>query len=138
MSKFKLKGSKKMEKKIIREIEITPSVLWEESEANKASNSMEAILCLYKYLFPEWDDIEKIEGWPQVTPEFNKQMFSYFIDLDRETNKFRSYSEQIFPGGIWMNNGFGIINPPEKENTIKIDLTVQMREREEKVNDDIL
>ena len=59
-----------------------------------------ALVEIYKLAFPEWDKIEKVNGYPEVGEEFWKFICKGFIEFDRK------HHPRVFPGGIWLNNGF--------------------------------
>lgn len=67
----------------------------------------DVIIALYKRVFPEWDNIEKVNGWPRVNKETANQLCNRFMEKQRKLNKSRHPNEQIMPGGMWLNNGFG-------------------------------
>ncbi len=61
----------------------------------KAKTLDEAVVNLYKIVFPDWEDIEKIKGWPQISKKGNQFIFDLLI---------KRFGLQ---GGMaWVNNGF--------------------------------
>lgn len=58
------------------------------------------IVDLYKIVFPEWDDIEKIDGWPKVEEELAQYIMRKAMEFDR------IHHPNVMAGGAWMNNGF--------------------------------
>jgi len=55
---------------------------------------------LYRMVYPDYDDIEKLEGWPTITENTNRDISRLFINFDRK------HHPNVFNGGLWMNNGF--------------------------------
>ncbi len=60
----------------------------------------EVIDGLHKMIFPDWDEVEKMEGWPTVNPETWKYIAWRFREFD--IKHFRD----VVPGGAWVNRGF--------------------------------
>ena len=60
----------------------------------------EALVEIYKLALPDWDNIEKIHGYPEIGQEFWKFVCRGFIEFDRK------HHPNVFAGGIWLNNGF--------------------------------
>lgn len=60
-----------------------------------------ALVRIYQLLFPDWDSIKQIEGFPEVGREMWKYICQLFIDFDKK------HHPNVFHGGIWLNNGFG-------------------------------
>jgi len=62
----------------------------------------EVIDGLYKMVFPDLDDIEKIKGgWPTVNPETWKYIAWRFRAFD-----IKHHRDVVVPDGAWMNRGF--------------------------------
>lgn len=64
------------------------------------TNQSDALVEIYKLVFPEWDAIEKINGFPGAGAELWKYICRGFMAFDRK------YHPTVFNGGIWMNTGF--------------------------------
>lgn len=60
----------------------------------------EALIALYKMVFPNWDAIKTIDGWPKVNAKTWRHIATHFQDLDQEKHP------EVIPGGLWMNSGF--------------------------------
>jgi len=56
---------------------------------------------LYRMVFPEWDRITSIKGYPQVNDATWKQIAHYFMGFDA------NHHPDVLAGGAWMNTGFG-------------------------------
>ena len=55
---------------------------------------------LYKLVFPDWDRIKCIDGYPEVSRETNDYLFKRFIRFDSLNHP------TVISGGLWMNQGF--------------------------------
>lgn len=67
----------------------------------------EALLAIYGLVFPDWERIKKVNGWPKCSDETWKYICRKFMELDR---KYHS----SMPGGLWMNQGFSS-SPDERK-----------------------
>nr|WP_321402050.1 hypothetical protein [uncultured Desulfobacter sp.] len=59
-----------------------------------------ALIGLYKMLIPDWERIERIEGYPIVGRGLWQYIGNLFIDFDQH------HHPQVFNGGLWLNQGF--------------------------------
>jgi hypothetical protein len=66
----------------------------------KADHQNSALTEIYKLFFPDWEKIERLEGFPTVGQEMWKYICQLFIDFDQK------HHPKVFSGGIWLNNGF--------------------------------
>jgi hypothetical protein len=66
----------------------------------KAEHQERALIELYRMVIPNWDRLERLEGFPVVGQEMWKYICQLFIDLDQRLHP------EIFKGGLWMNAGF--------------------------------
>ena len=64
------------------------------------NNQADALVEIYKLVFPEWDQITKIHGFPEAGNGLWKWICRGFIEFDRK------HHPDVFHGGIWMNTGF--------------------------------
>jgi hypothetical protein len=64
------------------------------------SEQSDALIAIYKMVFPEWDQIEKFDGWPKCNKTTWQAICSLFMEFDR------THHANVMPGGMWMNNGF--------------------------------
>lgn len=60
----------------------------------------DVLVKLYKMVYPDWDRIEKINGFPTISKETNEYIFDKFFAFDKK------YHGEVFMGGLWLNNGF--------------------------------
>lgn len=63
-----------------------------------STDSKDATLNLYRYVFDDWDSIRVITGYPEISEETGKFILDNFVYNFAETDKY--------PGGIWINIGF--------------------------------
>lgn len=59
-----------------------------------------ALANLHKMLFPDWEKIQRIEGYPEVGQGLWDYICNLFIEFDRENHP------DCFKGGLWVNKGF--------------------------------
>ena len=81
--------------KSTRDLQQRLQEIFEESEHQDS-----VIVKLYKMLFPDWDKIQRIEGFPVVGKALNEYIFNLFIEFDRE------HHPECVNGGAWINQGF--------------------------------
>lgn len=74
--------------------------IFEEEESKEHPHQANILIALYRYCFPDYDDIEKLDKWPIVTKNTSIYISSKFIDFDKK------YHPKVLPGGLWLNNGF--------------------------------
>lgn len=55
---------------------------------------------LYRQVFPDWDEIKSIDGWPGVGKEAGPYIVRKFMEFDRKRHP------SALNGGLWMNKGF--------------------------------
>ena len=66
----------------------------------KAEHQEAALIGLYKMLIPDWDKLDRLEGFPMVGQEMWRYIGNLFIHYDQE------HHSKVFNGGLWLNNGF--------------------------------
>jgi hypothetical protein len=67
-----------------------------------SSNSpLDICLKLYKLVYPNYDDIKEIKGYPKINKEFSLYLFDKFGELDQ------SNGNTLDGSFFWMNKGFG-------------------------------
>ena len=64
------------------------------------ARSKEAYVDLYKLVFPNWDEIAKVDGYPQIGLVFWTFIHHRFLDFDR------MFHPDVMAAGAWMNWGF--------------------------------
>ncbi len=82
--------------------------LFEESE-----HQVEVALALYRLVYPDWDNIESIDGWPKAGVEVSAYLMQKFITFDRKHHGHKLYGDVrdrgVMPGGLWLSKGFSTI-----------------------------
>ena len=81
--------------KSIRDLQIHLQEIFEKSDHQDS-----VIVKLYKMLFPDWEKIQRIEGFPEVGQTLWDYICNLFIEFDRE------HHPGCFKGGAWINRGF--------------------------------
>lgn len=66
----------------------------------KHTRQDEVLIDLYKMVFPEWDNIKLVHGYPKAGSGLWKFICGCFQDFDSK------YHPHVMHGGIWVNNGF--------------------------------
>ena len=90
----------------------------------KSDTQAIALVSVYKEVFPDWDNIEKVDGWPTCNKETWNWFFHKCRDFDdRVTNpRLRGLGQlEVLPGGLWFNNGFSCA-APEAKNLAKFEI----------------
>ena len=62
----------------------------------------DVMLELYKMVYPNWDEIEKVDGFPKCSREVADYCCQKFVDFDKVNHP------KVMAGGIWLNNGFTV------------------------------
>lgn len=68
------------------------------------TNQLEVWQLLYSHVHPDWDDIVKMIGYPQISYATNNELMKNFIEFDRR------FHPDVQPGGLWMSAGFSSLN----------------------------
>jgi hypothetical protein len=66
------------------------------------NNQRKVIADLYKLVLPDWEKIEKIEGYPEAGWELSIFISELFMQFDQK------HHPDCMPGGAWMNTGFSV------------------------------
>ena len=74
--------------------------IFEDEEEQEKPHQANLVVELYRLVFPNWDDIEKVNGFPRCGEVLNKYLFRKFIDFDQK------HHPNVMNGGVWMNNGW--------------------------------
>ena len=70
----------------------------------------EVLLSLYRLVFPDYDSIFRIEGYPTVNKDTSQWLWDKWIEFDAK------YHPNVMSGGLWLNLGF----KTEKQGSDKI------------------
>ncbi len=66
------------------------------------TNQWEVLAALYKMVFPYWDQITELNGYPEINSNTWDDIADFFIAFDR------IHHPDVIPGGSWVNKGFAI------------------------------
>ena len=77
-----------------------------------AKSQSDYIHGIYRLVFPNLDNISFVDGIPRCSRELSYTIYNLAIAWDRkhalETGQIRGGQPTFFPGGAWMNWGFGV------------------------------
>ena len=65
-----------------------------------AEHQERALIALYRMLIPDWDRLERLEGFPVVGQEMWQYICQLFIDFDQH------HHPRVLNGGLWIHAGF--------------------------------
>jgi len=65
-----------------------------------AADQHEALVALYRMVFPHWDTIERLDGYPEVNDATWKAICRMFVEFDKV------HHPDVMAGGLWLNCGF--------------------------------
>ena len=65
-------------------------------------NQSDVLVEIYKLVFPDWERITEVEGYPEAGDDLWKFICGLFMDFDRRNHP------DVMPGGMWMNTGFSV------------------------------
>ena len=99
---------------------------------NSSAGQYDFAVGMYKIAFPDFDNIEFIDGWPRVSRETAEYIMDKAMAIDKE------FHPDVICGGLWMNKGFSCNNPIEQDWMIdishcKIIYNEQQQEKTEKI-----
>jgi hypothetical protein len=60
----------------------------------------EVLVTLYRAVFPEWENIEKLDGYPKCNRHTALEIGGQFIKFDQK------HHPNVMNGGAWMDKGF--------------------------------
>jgi hypothetical protein len=69
---------------------------------SKHDHQKNVLADLYKLVLPDWDNIQKVEGYPEAGRELSIFISKQFIQFDRK------HHPECMAGGAWMNTGFSV------------------------------
>ncbi len=88
----------------------------------QATDQGEYLLALYRMVWPEWDQIEAISGYPAVNDTTWKALCKLAMDADQ---RLGMEAQNVMVGGAWMNRGF---STPHGEGQPLPDWTVSLKD----------
>ena len=69
---------------------------------DKYQHQEEVLIDLYKMVLPDWDQIDKVEGFPAAGNDLWMFICLCFQDFDCRNHP------DVMPAGAWMNSGFSV------------------------------
>jgi hypothetical protein len=66
----------------------------------QAEHQERALIELYRMLIPDWERLERLEGFPVVGQEMWQYICRLFVDYDQRKHP------QVLNGGLWIHAGF--------------------------------
>ena len=68
--------------------------------AMKADNQYDAFIAVYRLVYPNWDRIASLDGWPTAGAEVSTYVHAAFIAFDKV------HHPEVMAGGLWFNRGW--------------------------------
>mgnify|MGYP001600303347 CR=1 FL=1 len=65
------------------------------------TSQADVVIAIYRIVFPQWDEIQQISGWPRCNKNTGKYIWRKFIEFDQQ------HSAGVIAGGLWCNKVFG-------------------------------
>jgi hypothetical protein len=65
-----------------------------------SSHQAEAVEALYRLVFPDYNDILELQGFPEAGERLSRLIWDKFFEFDH------AHHPEVMAGGRWMNNGF--------------------------------
>jgi len=78
------------------------------------------IIGLYKMVYPEWNNIQSVNGFPTINEYTNNQLFELFIEFDKK------HHPEVYAGGAWLNNGFSSVNSDDLDDWTVLPVNVTL------------
>jgi hypothetical protein len=66
------------------------------------THQAEALIGLYRMIYPDWDNIKKLHSFPKCGKPLNEYIFKKFQEFDRKNHP------GVMRGGLWFNNGWSV------------------------------
>jgi len=77
------------------------------------------VIGLYRLVYPGWDNIVKVNGFPTVSDTDGAHLFQQAIAFDRREHP------DVMAGGAWLNNGFSVSDGVEDGFCQQADYTTE-------------
>ena len=77
--------------------------IFEEAEKMDNPHQQDYAVALYRKVFPDWDHITSLTGWPRCGWELFKHTMAKAQEFDQKYHP----DENITAGGLWFNRGWG-------------------------------
>lgn len=66
----------------------------------KHTHQADVIEGIYRLVLPDYDRIQRVEGWPSCNNDTWQEIALLFVQFDQK------YHPEVMAGGLWMNRGF--------------------------------
>jgi hypothetical protein len=70
----------------------------------------DVLLTLFKRVFPDWEKIKMLDGYPLAGKEVHQYITESFVRFDKK------HHPKVLNGGLWMNKGFSVVGNEELGN----------------------
>lgn len=85
---------------------------------DSATHQADYLIGLYRLVYsPYWDEIKKVNGWPEIDDDTNNYIWRKAIEFDQV------HHPDCVAGGAWMNNGFSTLKTLPKGTIIPAPVT---------------
>lgn len=68
-----------------------------------AKHQLDYWIALYRRVYPDWDNIKSVTGYPAVSKTTQHYIWKLAIEFDQK------HHPEVFAGGVWMNKGFAMV-----------------------------
>ena len=69
---------------------------------DRHDHQQKVLIDLYRMVLPDWEQIKKIQGYPEAGDSLWKFICRCFQEFDGKNHP------SVLPGGAWMNSGFSV------------------------------
>ena len=88
-----------------------------ESLFEESTQQSDILIGLYRMVFPDYDQIEELDGWPTVNVGTWVEIARRFRDFDLR------HHPEVMAGGLWMNTGFSSLEAADDLKDWEVDLS---------------
>ena len=67
-----------------------------------AEDQCQYFVALYRAIYPNWDNIQSVPEWPQISEPTANYIMQKAIGFDKV------HHPNVINGGLWMNKGFSV------------------------------
>jgi len=97
-----------MKRKLARLSKKTIDRIFEEAKTQD-----DYVIGLHRVVYPDWDDIEKLLGFPHTSKATANYIFGKAIAFDKE------HHPNVQAGGAWLNWGFSTLDDTVRDWTVR-------------------
>lgn len=83
----------------------------------KNTHQLDVLIGLYRLVYPNYDQIANLEGWPTINEKTWLEIAAMFRDFDTE------HHPEVMCGGCWMNTGFSTLEAADDLENWEVDKT---------------